>query len=195
MPGQDRLIDEIFGKPRLPQPVRCDKDDVLAFGEEVEREDAVDHEPMNLFGPVPLKISRHLEAAEARVFQPTLHALSRPGIEFGLDELLKQDDRAPAFLRRAGDEIIELVGGVKEAEVPQVITQHRRICALTDTLILDEDGVYDPAHYNDRLLLGLFRPRTPHASPLSDRLRPDVGGKHLPPEELAARFVTARPPR
>ena len=29
------------------------------------------------------------------------------------------------------------------------------ICALTSTLILDEDGVYDPAHYNDRLLLGL----------------------------------------
>jgi DNA invertase Pin-like site-specific DNA recombinase len=29
------------------------------------------------------------------------------------------------------------------------------ICALADTLILDEDGVYDPAHYNDRLLLGL----------------------------------------
>ena len=29
------------------------------------------------------------------------------------------------------------------------------ICALTDTLILDEDGVYDPAHFNDRMLLGL----------------------------------------
>jgi len=29
------------------------------------------------------------------------------------------------------------------------------ICALTDTLILDEDGVYNPAHFNDRLLLGL----------------------------------------
>jgi len=29
------------------------------------------------------------------------------------------------------------------------------ICALTDTLILDEDGVYDPAAFNDRLLLGL----------------------------------------
>src|SRR5437870_5159268 len=29
------------------------------------------------------------------------------------------------------------------------------ICALTETLILDEDGVYDPAHFNDRLLLGL----------------------------------------
>lgn len=29
------------------------------------------------------------------------------------------------------------------------------LCALADTLILDEDGVYDPAHFNDRLLLGL----------------------------------------
>jgi len=29
------------------------------------------------------------------------------------------------------------------------------ICALADTLILDEDGIYDPAHFNDRLLLGL----------------------------------------
>ncbi len=29
------------------------------------------------------------------------------------------------------------------------------ICALTDTLILDEDGIYDPAQFNDRLLLGL----------------------------------------
>lgn len=29
------------------------------------------------------------------------------------------------------------------------------ICALSDTLILDEDGLYDPACFNDRLLLGL----------------------------------------
>lgn len=29
------------------------------------------------------------------------------------------------------------------------------ICALSDTLILDEDGIYDPAHFNDRLVLGL----------------------------------------
>jgi len=29
------------------------------------------------------------------------------------------------------------------------------ICALSGTLILDEDGLYDPGHFNDRLLLGL----------------------------------------
>ena len=37
------------------------------------------------------------------------------------------------------------------------IDWHRllEICALSDTLILDEDGIYDPADFNDRLLLGL----------------------------------------
>jgi DNA invertase Pin-like site-specific DNA recombinase len=36
---------------------------------------------------------------------------------------------------------------------------HRLIelCSLSGTLILDEDGVYDPASFNDRLLLGLNR--------------------------------------
>jgi DNA invertase Pin-like site-specific DNA recombinase len=29
------------------------------------------------------------------------------------------------------------------------------ICALTQTLILDEEGLYDPSAFNDRLLLGL----------------------------------------
>jgi len=29
------------------------------------------------------------------------------------------------------------------------------ICALTETLILDEDGLYDPRHFNDRFLLGM----------------------------------------
>src|SRR5487761_1564457 len=29
------------------------------------------------------------------------------------------------------------------------------LAALAKTLILDEDGIYDPSHFNDRLLLGL----------------------------------------
>lgn len=29
------------------------------------------------------------------------------------------------------------------------------ICALSNTLILDEDGIYNPNDFNDRLLLGL----------------------------------------
>ena len=29
------------------------------------------------------------------------------------------------------------------------------LCALTDTLIADADGIYDPGDYTDRLVLGL----------------------------------------
>jgi hypothetical protein len=38
------------------------------------------------------------------------------------------------------------------------------ICALMDTLLLDEDGLYNPSHFNDRLLLGLNRPDTQSTS-------------------------------
>src|SRR6266566_9994007 len=30
------------------------------------------------------------------------------------------------------------------------------ICALTDTLVIDDEGIYDPGQYNDRLLLGFM---------------------------------------
>jgi DNA invertase Pin-like site-specific DNA recombinase len=53
------------------------------------------------------------------------------------------------------------VGVVLGLEVSRLarssVDWHRllEICALTGTLILDEDGLYDPSHFNDRLLLGL----------------------------------------
>ena len=39
--------------------------------------------------------------------------------------------------------------------MPGLASAFLEICALADTLILDEDGVCDPANFNDRLLLGL----------------------------------------
>ena len=38
------------------------------------------------------------------------------------------------------------------------------LCGITDTLIGDNDGVYHPALFNDRLLLGLNRPETQSTS-------------------------------
>jgi DNA invertase Pin-like site-specific DNA recombinase len=56
-------------------------------------------------------------------------------------------------LGRAG-----LVMGLEVSRLARNSTDWHRLlemCALTETLILDEDGLYDPAHFNDRLLLGL----------------------------------------
>lgn len=51
-----------------------------------------------------------------------------------------------------------LVLGLEVSRLARSSTEWHRlleICALSDTLILDEDGIYDPGHFNDRLLLGL----------------------------------------
>lgn len=65
------------------------------------------------------------------------------------------------FQKLVGDVGMGRAGVVLGLEVSRLARNssdwHRllEICALTDTLILDEDGLYDPSQYNDRLLLGL----------------------------------------
>jgi DNA invertase Pin-like site-specific DNA recombinase len=69
-------------------------------------------------------------------------------------------DRA-GFQRLVADVSLGQAGIVLGLEVSRLARNsadwHRllELCALTDTLILDEDGIYDPASFNDRLLLGL----------------------------------------
>ncbi len=51
-----------------------------------------------------------------------------------------------------------IVLSLEAARLARNCTQWHRlleICAVTETLILDEEAVYDPAYFNDRLLLGL----------------------------------------
>jgi len=53
---------------------------------------------------------------------------------------------------------VGVVMGLEVSRLARSSTDWHRlleICALADTLILDEDGIYDPGHFNDRLLLGL----------------------------------------
>ena len=65
------------------------------------------------------------------------------------------------FQRIVADVGLGRVGMVMGLEVSRLARNssdwHRllEICALSETLILDEDGLYDPAHFNDRLLLGM----------------------------------------
>ena len=53
---------------------------------------------------------------------------------------------------------VGLVMGLEVSRLARNSTDWHRlleICALAETLILDEDGIYDPSHFNDRLRLGL----------------------------------------
>ena len=60
---------------------------------------------------------------------------------------------AEVSMGRAG-----IVLGLEVSRLARNTTEWSRlveICALSETLILDEDGVYDPGDFNDRLVLGL----------------------------------------
>src|SRR2546422_134653 len=72
---------------------------------------------------------------------------------FAVDRTGFQQLVADVGMGRAG-----IVLGLEVSRLARNSTDWHRlleICALTDTLILDEDGLYDPGHFNDRLLLGL----------------------------------------
>jgi len=70
-------------------------------------------------------------------------------------------DNRDGFQRLVSEVALGRVGIVLGLEVSRLARNnadwHRllELAALTQTLILDEDGVYDPSHFNDRLLLGL----------------------------------------
>lgn len=101
------------------------------------------------------------------------YALKRRALALGwaADQIVVVDDdlgisgasaaERTGFQRVVADVGLGRVGVVMGLEVSRLARNssdwHRllEICALSETLILDEDGVYDPAHFNDRLLLGL----------------------------------------
>jgi len=65
------------------------------------------------------------------------------------------------FTRLVSEVALERVGGIFGLEVSRLARScsdwYRllEVAALSGALIVDEEGVYDPNHYNDRLLLGL----------------------------------------
>jgi DNA invertase Pin-like site-specific DNA recombinase len=69
--------------------------------------------------------------------------------------------RRPGFERLVSAVCLEQVGGVFALEASRLARNNRDwhhlvdLCGLTSTLIIDGEGVYDPRHFNDRLLLGL----------------------------------------
>jgi DNA invertase Pin-like site-specific DNA recombinase len=73
-------------------------------------------------------------------------------------------DARPGFARLVAEVGLDHVGIVLGIEMSRLARSGREwhqlleLCALSGTLLGDQDGVYDPAGHNDRLLLGLSAP-------------------------------------
>jgi DNA invertase Pin-like site-specific DNA recombinase len=115
----------------------------------------------------PSQVRHHQESTERQ------YALREKALELGWSEsLIRTLDRD---LGKSGTEMAKRedfktlvaevsmgqVGAVFALEVSRLarsnLDWHRllELCAFTDTLVIDEDGCYDPADFNDGLLLGL----------------------------------------
>ena len=72
-------------------------------------------------------------------------------------------DACPGFARLVSEVGLDHVGIVLGIEMSRLARSGREwhqlleLCALSGALLGDQDGVYDPAEHNDRLLLGLSR--------------------------------------
>jgi DNA invertase Pin-like site-specific DNA recombinase len=111
---------------------------VMENTESTERQYALRHRPVALGWPLE----------RIRVIDSDLGKSGAERDRSGFQQLV-----AEVGMGRAG-----IVMGLEVSRLARNSADWRRlleICALTDTLILDEDGLYDPSHFNNRLLLGL----------------------------------------
>jgi DNA invertase Pin-like site-specific DNA recombinase len=115
----------------------------------------------------PSQVRHHQESTERQ------YALREKALELGWSEsLIRTLDRdlgktgtemarREDFKTLVADVSMGQVGAVFALEVSRLarsnLDWHRllELCALTETLVIDEDGCYDPADFNDGLLLGL----------------------------------------
>jgi DNA invertase Pin-like site-specific DNA recombinase len=73
-------------------------------------------------------------------------------------------DGRTGFQRLVSEVSLDHVGLILGVEMSRLARSNKdwhqllELCALFGTLLADGDGIYDPTHYNDRLLLGLNRP-------------------------------------
>src|SRR5215472_16364162 len=95
--------------------------------------------------------------------------LAREGAGTGLERIPDSHPR-PGFGKDGNGD--DAAGGLQDFSGRCLDGQRLlELCAFTSTLVIDEDGCYDPADFNDGLLLGLNRPDTQN-TPCSTSRRP-----------------------
>ena len=113
----------------------------------------------------PHQVRNHLESKERQ------YALAPRAEQLGFHKVVVIDEdlgrsgaglqERPGFGRLLASVCQGLAGAVLALEASRLARNNRDwhhlvdLCALTETLLIDSDGIYDPRQLNDRLILGL----------------------------------------
>jgi hypothetical protein len=122
----------------------------------------------------PYQVRNNLESKERQ------YALEGRAQQLGFSKVVVIDEdlgrsgsgiqERPGFGRLLASVCQGLAGAVFALEASRLARNNRDwhhlvdLCALTETLLIDSDGIYDPRQLNDRLVLGLNRPETQSTS-------------------------------
>jgi len=113
---QDRVVDDVPRDHRLAESLGGDEDDVVAAVDEVELEGGFDVGAVDLRGPVPVEVRHGSEGAEAASGQAPLEAAAGALLRLEMSHVLEELAGAEALLGRVGDDVVEVLGAVVEAE-------------------------------------------------------------------------------
>src|SRR3989454_9659836 len=111
----------------FPEALGGHQDHIARVGEEAEPERGLDGGAIDALGPGPVEVAHGGEAAEAAAGQAALEAAARALLLLALDEMLEELGGAPAAFGGEGDEIVEVGGGVAQAQGGELISKrHHR---------------------------------------------------------------------
>ncbi len=116
MPGEHRLVGDVLGDHRLPQPLGRDEDQIAGVGEKLQPERGLDGGPVDALRPRPVKRAHRGEAAEAAAEQAPFEAAPGPFLLFVGDEVFEQLGWTPAPLGGERHEVVEVGGRVVQAQ-------------------------------------------------------------------------------
>jgi hypothetical protein len=100
----------------LPSPLGGDEDAVAAGGEEVEVERGLDGGPVDPRGPRPVKSRHGGDAPETAAEQAALEAAAGAFLLLDVGKVLEELSGTPAPFGGEGDEVVQVLGGVMQAE-------------------------------------------------------------------------------
>ena len=118
---EDGVVEEVFHEHGLPDAVWPDEDDVGGVVDEGEREELLDEELVDAFGPGPVEVGDGLEGADARVGQAPFEGASFAFAVFDVDDAFD-----PGFCEQG----VVLGGESVESDVAQALTELSRIQSL-----------------------------------------------------------------
>ena len=109
----------------LPRPCAATRTTLRASARKSRRERGLDGGAVDALGPGPVEVAHGGEAAEAAAGEAAFEAAARALLLLALDEMLEELGGAPAAFGGEGDDIVEVRGGVAEAEGGELLSERR----------------------------------------------------------------------